>query len=364
MTSSDLTVTGQQKAHSRSSTIAAHPVAWLAVALAGAMLLFAGIATEVYRHDHGADAAELVSLSNPGVLIAFAGIILLVGGVLAALTTVVFQSAATADDVIARGAGLVAVWTIVVAAGAGAITYAATAGITLGHEGHAVATPADAPSNSAAGGDAVPGESDRATLRGTLTLDGAPLDTQFLGARTIRGGLTTACQATIPNVTQGQYEITIAADSEVRGCGDDASQIVLWAFINDDYVYTTTTADWPGDGEDATFDAAFSSQSPLGATTPAMGLKGELFDRDGAKLPAGTVVEAYIGDMLCGITSLRYGDSTENLYTLYIAGPQAIPECAAGATITFRLNGAPARETITNTPTRPDDGRLTNLTLE
>jgi hypothetical protein len=326
------------------------------------LLLFAGIAIEVYRHEHGADTTELISLSNPGVVVAFAGIVLATGGLLAALSMFVLQSAGSAETVVARGSALVAVWTIVVASGAGAITYAATAGVTIGHEGHATASPTVSPSNSASTGEPK-GVENRATLRGTLTLDGAPLDAQFLGVRTIRAGLSTACQSTIPAVTQGRYEIDVAADSEVRGCGTDGAQLVLWTFVNDGYIYTTTTAPWPGNGESATFDAAFSSTQPAGASQPGMGMKGRLLDSAGNTLPGGTVLEAYVGDTLCGITSLRYGGANENLYTLYVAGPESIPECTAGATLTFRINGAPARETAINDPNRIEDGRELDLTL-
>jgi hypothetical protein len=259
-------------------------------------------------------------------------------------------------DVLMRGAAVAAAWTAAAAASVAAVTYAATAGVTIGHEDHPVAA---APSPVAASGEpGVPGEQQRATLSGSLTLDGAPLESQFLGVRVVRDGLATACQASIPAVAAGRYEIGVVADAEVRGCGAQGAAIVLWAYAGDRYIYSAQTAPWPGDGLEATFDATFSSAEPDGATTPMAGFKGELFDADGARLPAGTVVEAYVGETRCGVTSLRYGGATENLYTLYVAGPDSVPGCTAGATLTFRLNGSPAVQTAINDPDRDDRGEL------
>jgi hypothetical protein len=188
----------------------------------------------------------------------------------------------------------------------------------------------------------------RVTLSGTLTLDGAPLDADFLGARVIRDGLPAACQAEIPPVVLGSYEIPVLADAEARGCGAPGAQIALWAYVADVYYFTTETLPWPGDGASATFDAAFSSAAPLGATTAVTEFKGVLRDAKGDLLPPGTVVEAFAGGTRCGVTSLRKGDATENLYVLVVAGPDAVPGCALGATLELRLDGQPALPAAVN----------------
>jgi hypothetical protein len=208
-----------------------------------------------------------------------------------------------------------------------------------------------------------PGRDQQATLRGTLTLDGVPLDADFLGARVVRDGLVAACQDEIPSVTGGQYEITVAADAEVRGCGADGAQVLLWAFVDDTYLFSTATAPWPGAGRAATFDASFSSADPAGASTAVTELKGHLLDRASAELPGGTVVEAYVGDTRCGVTSLRHGDATEGYYTLIVAGPESVPECDAGAELQFRLDGQPAAETATNDLGSGANGKELDLTL-
>lgn len=45
--------------------------------------------------------------------------------------------------------------------------------------------------------------------------------------------------------------------------------------------------------------------APDGAATPVTELNGEVFDRAGEHLLGGTVVAAYVGDVLCGIGSVR-----------------------------------------------------------
>ena len=210
----------------------------------------------------------------------------------------------------------------------------------------------------------VPGADERATLTGTLTLDGAPLNTEFLGVRVIRDGLVAACQHGIPPVTGGAYDIGVVSDAEVRGCGADGAQVMLWAYVGERFVFSQETAPWPGAGGSATFDATFSSADPLGAGAPVTGLKGLLYGANAVPLPGGTVVEAYIGDTLCGITSLRYADATEGYYTLIVAGPESIAACADGAAISFRLDGKPAAETAVNDLNRSSEAeREVNLTL-
>ena len=210
----------------------------------------------------------------------------------------------------------------------------------------------------------VPGTGERVTLRGTLTLDGAPLEAQFLGVRVVRDGLAAACQNTIPAVVEGRYEIEVASDAEVRGCGDPGAELLLWTFVNDAFVYSTQPATWPGSGATATFDASFTTGASEGASKPVTEFKGHLFDRDGSELPGGTVIEAYVGEVRCGVTSLRYGDALERFYTLIVAGPESISGCVEGAGLTFRLDGKPAAETALNDLGRGSEGHELHLTLQ
>ena len=208
----------------------------------------------------------------------------------------------------------------------------------------------------------VPGTGERATLRGRLTLDGAPLVAQFLGVRVIRDGLAAACQITIPAVTQGRYEIQVAADGEVRGCGAPGAELMLWTYAKEGFIFSSQTMQWLG-SVTATFDASFSSGAREGASKPVTEFKGHLFDRDGSGLPGGTVIEAFVGDIRCAFTSLRYGDDLDHFYTLEVAGPESISGCVEGATLTFRLDGKPVAETALNDLGRGSEGHELNLTV-
>jgi hypothetical protein len=210
-----------------------------------------------------------------------------------------------------------------------------------------------------------PGAEERVTLTGLLTMDGVPLEAEFLGVRVMRDGLAAACQLTIPDVAFGNYEIAVASDTEVRGCGAPGAEILLWAYADDAYAFSSETLPWPGSGTGAaTFDATFSSTAREGASKPVTEFKGHLFDRQGGELPAGTVVEAYVGDVVCGVTSLRYGEDVERFYTLIVAGPEAVPGCTQGATLAFRLDGEPAAETALNDLGSGTQGHELNLTLQ
>lgn len=341
----------------------AQPLVWLTLAVAGFVLTCIGVAIDAYRHDHGAGAAELISFSSPGMLVSLAGLGMVGTGLLVGLSLVVFQTADSAEDVVRRGAGVLLAWIAVAIAAVGAITYVATAGVTIGHEGHGGAAP-DARTTDPAAPAGLPGAGARATLRGMLTLDGAPLEADFLGVRVMRDGLSAACQYTIPAVTQGRYEIKVLADAEVRGCGAPGSELLLWAYANEAFIYSQQTAPWPGSGGTATFAAGFSSAAREGAGKPVTEFKGELFDREGVRLPGGTVVEAYVGDVRCGVTSLRYGDDNEQLYTLIVAGPESVPGCAQDATLTFTIDGDPVVGTASNDLGRGSDGHELNLTVE
>jgi hypothetical protein len=181
-------------------------------------------------------------------------------------------------------------------------------------------------------------------LRGLATLDGAPLAARFLGATVVRDGLQASCQAVIPAVTDGRYQLPVMTDEEVRGCGGPGGEIMLWAF-SDRYYFSTTSLPWPGAGKAAAFDAAFSSEQPDGVRAAVTELKGKVLQVDGSLATGGAVIEAYIGDTRCGIGSVRY--SGFEGYNLSIAGPSKAG-CEEGATVTFTVDGTPVPQTVIN----------------
>src|SRR5262249_40616078 len=146
---------------------------------------------------------------------------------------------------------------------------------------------------------------DRISVRGNATLDGAPFDAEFLGAVVRRDGLITACQAEIPAGTRGRYEITGLAQTAGRGCGRRGATVSIWTYVGSTKLYSTSGASWPKRGNAAHFDARFSTATPNGDVPPVTELSGEVFDRNGRRLPPGTRVEAYIGTTRCGVASVR-----------------------------------------------------------
>lgn len=257
------------------------------------------------------------------------------------------------------GFGRAAARALVRSATAALVILAATA-CGGGGQGGAPKTATSAPVATGVGG--VPGAAERATLRGTLTLDGAPLESKFLGVRVIRDGLATPRQYTVPAVTQGRYEIQVVADAEVRRCGAPGAEVLLWAYVGDAYVYSSKATSWPGAGATATFGASFSTAARAGASKPVTEFKGHLFGRDGSGLPGGTVVEAFVGDVRCGVTSLR--DDFQGIYALAVAGPESLSGCAEGARLTFRINGAPAVETALNDLVSGTNRAVLDLTVK
>ncbi len=200
-----------------------------------------------------------------------------------------------------------------------------------------------------AGAAAVPrGSHDRVVIRGRATLDGVPFDATYLGAVVERHGLVTPCQHTLPGVRTGRYAITVLArGDEASGCGAPGAEIFLWTFVQDQIVFSSESARWPGHGATARFLPIFSIAAPNGGVGPIVGFAGEVFDRRGRRQPPGTRVEAYIGTTRCAVASIRRTGNFTG-FSIDVVGPDSIPGCTLGATITFRVNGQRAVETAVN----------------
>jgi pimeloyl-ACP methyl ester carboxylesterase len=205
----------------------------------------------------------------------------------------------------------------------------------------------------------VRGERNRVHLRGRLTLDGQPLDAQFLGAVVTRDGLETPCQGAIPDVARGRYRIPVVSEHEVLGCGRRGARIVLWTYAGEQKVFATRSLAWPGDGRTVRFDGEFASADPAGAAPPAVELAGVVYRRNGRRMPLGTRVEAFVGDTRCALSSVRRSGSFAG-FVLAVVGPESVPGCTRGAMLSFRLDGRPAVETVPNSPGRRE---LLELTL-
>ena len=198
---------------------------------------------------------------------------------------------------------------------------------------------------------AVPGARDRVVVRGTASIDGAPFDAQWLGAAVLRDGLMAACQYGLVPVTDGRFEITVVAEAEASGCGDRGAEIVLWTYAGDTKLQGTASLTWPDDTAAAKFDVRFSTAAPQGVAPEVSEFVGDVLDADGRYAPPGTRIEAYVGNTRCGRASTRRTGSFSG-YTLAVAGPDAVAQCARGATLTFRVDGKRADQTAPNAPNR------------
>jgi hypothetical protein len=215
---------------------------------------------------------------------------------------------------------------------------------------------------SAFGRDAVAartGAEDRVVVRGRASLDGAPFDAPYLGAAVKRHGLVTPCQHTLPRVRNGRFAVFVLARTEGSGCGAAGSDIFLWTFVQDQIVYSSQSVRWPRNGKTARFNPAFSIGAPTGGVGPIVGFAGEIFDAANRRLPPGARVEAHIGQTLCAVATTRRIDNFTG-FSIDVVGPDSIPGCAIGATITFRVDGRAAQETVVN---QAGQGATLNLSL-
>jgi hypothetical protein len=198
-------------------------------------------------------------------------------------------------------------------------------------------------------GELVHGAARRVTLWGRLTLDGAPLEARWLGAVLRRtNGLVAPCQLTLPSVRRGRYQITVMAAAEASGCGVPGAQVVLWTVTDNGIIYSRDALGWPR-GRRARADASFSTTRPDGVVSPRAQFAGEVFKPDGHQLPGGTRIDAFVGATRCGMTSVRRTGSYSG-FSLDVVGPESVPGCVRGGTITFHVDGRPALETAVNDP--------------
>jgi hypothetical protein len=201
----------------------------------------------------------------------------------------------------------------------------------------------------------------RVAFRGDLTLDGAPFDAVFLGAVVRRDSLITACQYDLPPVAAGHYEVTVLAEAAGAGCGAPGAEVLFWTFVDDQFLYAQSWTPWPA-GTEAGMDASFSKAMPDGAHPPVTEFSGEIYTPRGDHVPPGARVEAYIGDVLCGVASTR-GFGSFNGYIMEVVGPDSRAGCDRDARITLRVNGTPAAETATNTLQPLGQGGSFDLTI-
>jgi len=129
---------GQERAGVRRARAAiwaalSRPLAWFAFAAAGLVIVFVGLGVDAWRHNNGADEAALLSLGNPGHIIAFVGLAMASVAVLAGLSVTALKDAASAPDAMRRFVPVTVAWVVVAVAGIGSLTYIAATGVSIGH---------------------------------------------------------------------------------------------------------------------------------------------------------------------------------------------------------------------------------------
>lgn len=192
--------------------------------------------------------------------------------------------------------------------------------------------------------DAVPGADERVTLSGSTTIDGDESTSTTLWAEVINDGLTQVCSFRGTNSEGGRYTATIASDAEVDGCGATGATVRLVSF-DGGKVAVSPTFPWPSTTQQ-TYDASLISADP-----DSTSFFGTVRDRDGRRMPPGTVIDATIDGVTCGhavISRVIMQFSDPDSYAVVVAGPLPSPKCAQGGAVTFAVNGAPVTATASN----------------
>jgi len=196
----------------------------------------------------------------------------------------------------------------------------------------------------------VPGADKRVNLSDTVTLDGQPFD-GFIWLVVQHNGLRSICNFSGDPLRAGTFERTIVADDEVRGCGAPGARVRLRGYANKRQYASRELFDWPDAAGNAEFDFTFASSDPPALDPPTTEFYGSVVDASGEPAAPGSVVEAYAGDTLCGVTSVPhvlmvFTDTTS--YLLNTSSAEAVPGCDEGAALTFKVNGEPIDVTATN----------------
>ncbi len=196
---------------------------------------------------------------------------------------------------------------------------------------------------------ALPGAADRRVIaanievRGGGQLSGPPWVVNAEDSRLI------LCELAVSQGLEDstRFEWTVAGDAEIKGCGRADRPLSLLAWIDGRAVLSDDQLPWPGS---SLGDGMATSFSPRSATRHVVVLFGAVVNSSYWSLPAGTIVQAYVGDTLCGVTSIAPTGEFAQRYLLLVSGPDIIPSCLAGRTIDLRVNGGSSGTMAVNDP--------------
>jgi len=144
----------------------AESMVWFAIAIAGTALVFIGLGVDAWRHEDGAQAEELISLGNPGHVIAGIGLVITAVAALVGFSLSALRGVDSVQQAIRRMVPVTATWAVLAAVGVSSITYIGATGVTVGDDAEHAASSAAASDP----GNAAP--SDKANLAGALKNEG------------------------------------------------------------------------------------------------------------------------------------------------------------------------------------------------
>ena len=194
-------------------------------------------------------------------------------------------------------------------------------------------------------------------------LDGQPVEPDFLWVEVRKDGIHRTCSFDPVRLDgSGHYQLTVASDAEVNGCGAADAQVYVALFKDGERYISDEPVTWPANGGSATFNATFSTTRPAGAATEPSANEyfgttffGSLLKADGTPAPAGTTVEAYVADTLCGrkvVAPVVMVFDQPGSYELSVSSPASLPACTANGPVTFKIDGKPLPQTGVNDVSR------------
>ena len=143
---------------------------WFMVAIAGMLIVFAGLAVDAYRHNHSAAEESLLSLGNPGHLLAAVGLAVTSIAILLGLSVAALKGTTTVEHAIRRFVPVTAAWVVLASMAIGAVTYIGASGVTIGHShGDASSVVADTTHAHAASADDAGGVAQALQSQGIAT---------------------------------------------------------------------------------------------------------------------------------------------------------------------------------------------------
>src|SRR5262245_26716947 len=73
------------------------PMTWFALAVVGMVVVFIGLGIDAWRHNNGAEEESLLSLGNPGHLVAGIGLVVTSAAILAGFSIAALKGVRTAE---------------------------------------------------------------------------------------------------------------------------------------------------------------------------------------------------------------------------------------------------------------------------